>query len=135
MGALKTAERRAASLVILELDTQEDWQHAGHRPCHHALARSRGGLRRGRARRLRGLLHHPVSGRRRGGAGTRFGAAWSDSGARDGREGRSRPEEGGERPPPDPHLLAQNRRRNVSLAEEAVRESRSFTEKEALKEG
>lgn len=140
VGALKAAEREGASLVILDLDTP-------------------GGLVSSTQIIVRAITHSPVpvvvyvSGAHAASAGfyitlsadvavmapgTRFGAAHPVGiGGSGGKGGDA--DVALKKAESDLaawiRTLAQNRRRNVSLAEEAVRESRSFTEKEALKGG
>ncbi|HEV8375368.1 MAG TPA: nodulation protein NfeD [Candidatus Polarisedimenticolia bacterium] len=138
--ALKAAERRGASLVILELDTP-------------------GGLVSSTQIIVKAITQSPVpvvvyvSGAHAASAGffitlaadvavmapgTRFGAAHPVGiGGSSGKDGDA--DTMARKVESDlaawVRTLAQNRRRNVSLAEEAVRQSRAFTEKEALKGG
>ena len=132
--AIEQAKQENADAVLLRLNTPGglmDAMRADHRkdrrfagPCHHLCNAER------RARGLGRIL--PARSRRRRGHGARHQYRRGASGP-DGRpDGSGDEAESGERRRRVPAQHAQKRGRNSALAEKAVLESKSFTEKEAL---
>ena len=125
-------ENAASAAGPPEYARRPDGRHARNHREDGRLADAGGHLRHAqrRARGIGGILH--PGGRRRGGHGARHQyrrGASGDDGRRDGRRDEA---EGGER---RGRIAAQHlakRGRNSALAEKAVRESQSFTDKEAL---